>query len=172
MGEVSWEKVRRRAQERRKAALRREFVDAVKSGELDFGEIVENTGPPGTRRRDAAGDAPVRPRGEGTPGSSGDGGAAVAVPAVSVGDHRRGEPVRVRLRADEAEALHEVMRTLDLASPSEALRAGLRLLVREAAERSAAEEVRRHYGDLPAPLPDGVSAPTEEELRAADDVTW
>lgn len=32
--------------------LRQEFADAVKSGELDFGEIIENTGPTGTRRRD------------------------------------------------------------------------------------------------------------------------
>ncbi|MFR9723344.1 type II toxin-antitoxin system VapB family antitoxin [Streptomyces sp. MS19] len=37
--------------------LRREFADAVKSGELDFSEIIENTGPLGTRPRDDAGDA-------------------------------------------------------------------------------------------------------------------
>ncbi|MFE4174672.1 type II toxin-antitoxin system VapB family antitoxin [Streptomyces sp. NPDC056909] len=32
--------------------LRQEFADAVKSGELDFTEIIENTGPVGTRSRD------------------------------------------------------------------------------------------------------------------------
>ncbi|RKN06287.1 type II toxin-antitoxin system VapB family antitoxin [Streptomyces radicis] len=35
-----------------KRRLRREFADAVKSGELDFSEIIENTGPAGTRSRD------------------------------------------------------------------------------------------------------------------------
>ncbi|TKA06702.1 type II toxin-antitoxin system VapB family antitoxin [Actinacidiphila oryziradicis] len=35
-----------------KRRLRQEFADAVKSGELDFNEIVDNTGPVGTRPRD------------------------------------------------------------------------------------------------------------------------
>jgi hypothetical protein len=35
-----------------KRRLRLEFADAVKSGELDFSELVENTGPAGTRTRD------------------------------------------------------------------------------------------------------------------------
>ncbi|MEV1006430.1 hypothetical protein [Streptomyces sp. NPDC049881] len=40
------------------------------------------------------------------------------------------------------------------------------------AEVRAAAEIRAFYGGRPAPLPDGVAAPTEEELRAADDVMW
>ncbi|MFE9886435.1 type II toxin-antitoxin system VapB family antitoxin [Streptomyces scopuliridis] len=35
-----------------KRRLRQEFADAVKSGELDFSEIIENTGPAGSRPRD------------------------------------------------------------------------------------------------------------------------
>ncbi|ONK11103.1 type II toxin-antitoxin system VapB family antitoxin [Streptomyces sp. MP131-18] len=37
--------------------LRLEFADAVKSGELDFTEIIEDTGPAGTRGRDRGSDA-------------------------------------------------------------------------------------------------------------------
>ncbi len=40
-----------------KRRLRQEFADAVKSGELDFSEIVEATGPVGTRARDGKSDA-------------------------------------------------------------------------------------------------------------------
>jgi hypothetical protein len=46
----------------------------------------------------------------------------------------------VRLQADEVVALQNAMRQLRLSSTSEALREGIRLLVREAAEISAAEE--------------------------------
>ncbi|ARQ72457.1 hypothetical protein CAG99_18160 [Streptomyces marincola] len=35
-----------------KRRLRQEFADAVKSGEFDVEEIIENTGPVGTRPRD------------------------------------------------------------------------------------------------------------------------
>lgn len=70
------------------------------------------------------------------------------------------------------EALHEAMKQLNLASASEALREGIRLLTREAAEVAAAEDIRRFYGAEQAPLPDGVVAPTEEELAAADAERW
>jgi Arc/MetJ-type ribon-helix-helix transcriptional regulator len=69
-------------------------------------------------------------------------------------------------------ALREVMDQLDLPSTSEALREGIRLLIREAAELAAAEEIRRFYGDQPVPLPDGVVPATEEELAAADAEQW
>ncbi|MBA2806459.1 type II toxin-antitoxin system VapB family antitoxin [Streptomyces sp. KM273126] len=38
-----------------KRHLRREFAEAVKSGELDFSEIVASTGPKGTDSTDAPG---------------------------------------------------------------------------------------------------------------------
>lgn len=64
------------------------------------------------------------------------------------------------------------MRTMHLNSTSEALREGLRLLAREAAELDAAADIRAFYGGRPAPLPAGVIPPTEDELVAADDTTW
>lgn len=76
------------------------------------------------------------------------------------------------MQPDEFAALHDVMRRLELPSTSEALREGLRLLVREAAEISAAEEIQSFYGGRPAPLPDGVAEATEEELAAADAAQW
>jgi hypothetical protein len=79
---------------------------------------------------------------------------------------------QVRLRADEMATLREVMRTLDLPSTSDALREGLRLLSREAAEVAASNEVRSFYGDAVVPLPDGVAPATEEELSAADEIEW
>jgi hypothetical protein len=79
---------------------------------------------------------------------------------------------QVRLQPDEVEALHEAMRQLHLASASEALREGIRLLTREAAEVTAAEDIRRFYGAEQAPLPDGVATPTDEELAAADAEQW
>ncbi|GAA0264294.1 hypothetical protein [Cryptosporangium japonicum] len=79
---------------------------------------------------------------------------------------------QVRLRADEMDALQLVMRTLGLASTSDALREGLRLLAHEAAEVEAAKEIRAFYGKGPAPLPDGVAPPTEAELAAADEIEW
>lgn len=48
----------------------------------------------------------------------------------------------------------------------------LRLLIREAAEIATAEEIHRFYGDQPAPLPDGVTPATQEELDAADAEQW
>ncbi|KAF0849080.1 hypothetical protein [Nocardia caishijiensis] len=83
-----------------------------------------------------------------------------------------GRLAQVRLRRDEVEALDEVMRTLDLGSTSDALREGLRLLAKEAAEVRAVEEIRDFYGDRSAPLPDGVAEPTDEELAAVDEMTW
>ena len=79
---------------------------------------------------------------------------------------------QVRLRADEMDALRLVMRTLDLASTSDALREGLRLLAHEAAEVEAAQEIRAFYRNTTAPLPEGVAQPTEAELAAADDIEW
>lgn len=78
----------------------------------------------------------------------------------------------MRLRPDEVDALHVVMRQLHLASTSEALREGIRLLTREAAEVAASDDIRSYYGGEPAPLPDGVVAPTEDELAAADAERW
>lgn len=79
---------------------------------------------------------------------------------------------QVRLRADEMVTLREAMRVLDLASTSDALREGLRLLTKEASEVAAANEIQAFYGNKPAPLPDGVIAPTERELAAADEIEW
>lgn len=64
------------------------------------------------------------------------------------------------------------MQQLHLSSTSEALREGLRLLIREAAELAAAEEVRSFYGEQQAPLPDGVAPATDQELAAADAEQW
>jgi hypothetical protein len=69
-------------------------------------------------------------------------------------------------------ALEQVMRTLDLASTSDALREGLKLLAKEAAEVGAAEEIRAFYREQPAPLPEGVVEPSDSELAAADDMRW
>ncbi|MEC4017227.1 hypothetical protein [Streptomyces sp. H27-D2] len=79
---------------------------------------------------------------------------------------------QVRLRPDEMAALHEVMQTLNLGSTSDALREGLRLLVREAAEVAASEEIRDFYQGATAPTPDGVVPASEEELAAADEADW
>ncbi|MFD9725767.1 hypothetical protein [Streptomyces sp. NPDC059072] len=79
---------------------------------------------------------------------------------------------QVRLRGDEMQALQEVMRTLHLNSTSDALREGLRLLAREAAEVGAVEEIRAFYQEQGAPLPEGVVEPTDEELAAADEMQW
>ncbi|GAA3936817.1 hypothetical protein GCM10022244_51660 [Streptomyces gulbargensis] len=79
---------------------------------------------------------------------------------------------QVRLRGDEMQALQEVMRTLRLGSTSDALREGLRLLAREAAEVGAAEEVRVFYRGRAAPLPEGVVEPSDAELAAADETEW
>jgi uncharacterized protein YciW len=79
---------------------------------------------------------------------------------------------QVRLRSDEMQALEEVMRTLHLGSTSDALREGLRLLAREAAEVGAAQEIRAFYQDQRAPLPDGVVQPSDTELSAADEMQW
>lgn len=104
-------------------------------------------------------------------------------PAKKAGRDRRGRnpsasalgPSRlaqVRLRADEMEALQEVMRTLNLSSTSDALREGLRLLAREAAEVGAAKEIRAFYQGQPAPLPEGVAPASDAELEAADETQW
>jgi hypothetical protein len=69
-------------------------------------------------------------------------------------------------------ALQRVMQQLRLPSTSEALREGIRLLVREANELAAAEQIRQFYGDLPAPVPEGVVRATEEDLAAADAAQW
>jgi Arc/MetJ-type ribon-helix-helix transcriptional regulator len=79
---------------------------------------------------------------------------------------------QVRLQADEVAALQDVMRQLRLPSTSEALREGLRLLIREAGELAAAEQIRRFYGEAPAPTPEGVVKATEKDLAAADAMQW
>jgi hypothetical protein len=70
------------------------------------------------------------------------------------------------------DALHAVMRTMELGSTSDALREGLRLLAREAAEIDAAADLHAFYSDGSAPLPDGTPPPTGAELVAADDARW
>ncbi len=69
-------------------------------------------------------------------------------------------------------ALQHVMRQLRLPSTSEALREGIRLLIREASELAAAEKIRHFYGDDPVPVPEGVVRATEEDLAAADAARW
>src|ERR1041384_2442426 len=83
-----------------------------------------------------------------------------------------GRLAQVRLRADEMEALQDVMRTLDLHSTSDALREGLRLLAREAAEIRLATEIREFYGPDGAPAPEADAVPTDAELAAADASEW
>ncbi|MCE7081858.1 hypothetical protein [Streptomyces sp. ST2-7A] len=78
----------------------------------------------------------------------------------------------MRLRPDEVAALETVLVTLEPASVSDALREGLRRPAREAEEIKAAREIRGFYGEGGAPLPDGVTAPTDEELRAVDEMEW
>ncbi|WP_218020769.1 hypothetical protein [Nocardia grenadensis] len=84
----------------------------------------------------------------------------------------RSRLAQVRLRDDEMRALEQVMQTLDLASTSDALREGLKLLAKEAAEVGAAEEIRAFYKEQSAPLPAGVVEPSDSELAAADDMRW
>ncbi|MFE3544189.1 hypothetical protein ACFXK0_14595 [Nocardia sp. NPDC059177] len=95
--------------------------------------------------------------------------AASRTAATSLGPSRLAQ---VRLRGDEVLALQEVMRTLRLDSTSDALREGLRLLAREAAEVGAAEEIRAFYADRQAPLPEGVVEPSDSELAAVDEMQW
>lgn len=95
-------------------------------------------------------------------------------PAKKAGAHvgRASQVAQVRLQADEVAALQDAMRQLRLPSTSEALREGIRLLIREAGELAAAETIRRFYGDAAPPLPDGVVRATEEDLAAADAAQW
>jgi len=79
---------------------------------------------------------------------------------------------QVRLRPDEMAALRDVMRTLHLDSTSDALREGLRLLSREAAEVGAAEEIRAFYAGEPVPVPTGVTPVSDADLEAADESQW
>jgi hypothetical protein len=79
---------------------------------------------------------------------------------------------QVRLQPDEVKALHDVMQQLHLSSTSEALREGIRLLTKEAAEVAAAEDIRRFYGGRAAPVPEGVVSAKDEELAAADAERW
>lgn len=93
-------------------------------------------------------------------------------PALDVDAPGASRLAQVRLRADELQALHAAMHTLHLGTTSDALREGVRLLVREAAEVGAAENIRAFYADETASLPDAVLPPTAEEIVAADDVRW
>jgi hypothetical protein len=54
--------------------------------------------------------------------------------------------VQVRLSAGDLTALHDILRTLNLRSSSDALRVGLRLLAREAAEVRASAAIHAFYG--------------------------
>ncbi|WP_234383215.1 hypothetical protein [Streptomyces dysideae] len=92
---------------------------------------------------------------------------------LRVGSYSRStEVAQVRLRPDEMAALRLVMQSLNLPSVSDALREGLRLLSREAAEVAASEEIRAFYQGAPAPTPAGVLPATAEELAAADEIEW
>ncbi|KAB8163903.1 hypothetical protein FH609_019365 [Streptomyces sp. 3MP-14] len=55
------------------------------------------------------------------------------------------------------------------ASTSDRQRERLAQVRLRAAEVGAAEEIRAYYAGRSVPLPDGVSAPSEEELWAADE---
>ena len=79
---------------------------------------------------------------------------------------------QVRLRPDELADLQQVMQTLQLHSLSDALREGLRLLSREAAEVAASQEIRDFYPGTKTPTPAGVLPATEDELAAADEIVW
>lgn len=85
---------------------------------------------------------------------------------------RASRVAQVRLQADEMVELQKVMRQLHMSSTSEALREGIRLLVREANEIAAAEDIRTFYGGQPAPRPEGVAAATEQELAVVDAEQW
>ncbi|MEU0677194.1 hypothetical protein ABZ330_30690 [Streptomyces sp. NPDC006172] len=85
---------------------------------------------------------------------------------------RSTEVAQVRLRPDEMADLRLVMQSLNLASVSDALREGLRLLSREAAELAASEEIRSFYQGATAPAPAGVLPATAEELAAGDEIEW
>lgn len=108
--------------------------------------------------------------------------AAVTTRGVAKSTSRRGgaggstgratRVAQVRLQADEMVALQKVMRQLHMTSTSEALREGIRLLVREADEIAAAENIRTFYGEQLAPLPDGATPATEQELAAVDAEQW
>lgn len=112
---------------------------------------------------------PVRQAPAGTEGRRRRAQGAAAAPASGLGPSRLAQ---VRLRADEMVALRDVMRALNLSSTSDALREGLRLLAREAAEVSAVEKIRAFYGGDQAPPPDGTDAPSADELAAADKSRW
>ena len=99
-------------------------------------------------RRSAGGAAAGSKKADKKSGGGHSGGRTAAVHALG-----HSKLAQVRLRTDELEALQTVMRTLNLTSTSEALREGLRLLAREAAEVAAAEELRAFYQGQPAPLP-------------------
>lgn len=75
---------------------------------------------------------------------------------------------QVRLTDREWDELRATMRVLHIDSTSDALREAIRMLRREAAERSAAHEISSFYGGDPAPVPDGVLPVTREDLEAAD----
>lgn len=81
-------------------------------------------------------------------------------------------PAQVRLRPDELARLEHSMRVLQIASTSEALREGLRLLEREAYEEESAAEIRAFYQNRTAPLPDGVVPIDEAEMAATDESEW
>jgi hypothetical protein len=78
----------------------------------------------------------------------------------------------VRLPAEEMSALRDAMRQLQLPTTSDALREGIRLLVRQANEMAASERIRDFYEGGQAPLPAGVVAVTDAELAAVEAQEW
>ncbi|MFE1325157.1 hypothetical protein [Streptomyces sp. NPDC058741] len=88
------------------------------------------------------------------------------------GDSGATSVAQVRLRPDEMADLQQVMQTLRLHSLSDALREGLRLLFREAAEVAASRDIRDVYRGAQAPAPEGVVPATAEEPAAADETEW
>jgi hypothetical protein len=69
-------------------------------------------------------------------------------------------------------ALQDVMRQLGLPTTSEALREGIRLLIREAGEIAVAADIQHFYAGRQAPLPSAVAPATDAELEATDAAEW
>ncbi|MCD0482340.1 hypothetical protein LO771_07920 [Streptacidiphilus sp. ASG 303] len=108
------------------------------------------------RTRGAALDKPMR--GSRASGPTGKGGRSARKPVLA----------QMRLQPGDADRLEEIREVFGLDSTSDVLREAVRRLAIEADEIRAAQNIGDHYGDGPAPLPEGVAPATEEELAAAD----
>lgn len=80
--------------------------------------------------------------------------------------------VQVRLQPEEVADLELIVDRFGYASTSDALRAAIRDLAREANAMRVAAEVRDYYGGRSAPIPEGVAPATQAELDAADEADW